>query len=121
VSADNTSLIAYAGCLCPDCTLGTASPGYAAVEAVDTRGGTHYLLAECAAIGDERVTYDPTCSDVAHEQMGPLPIEYVRRLTIATRTHRCGRRTKAGAPCRTPVHRPGAACSWHRSERRATS
>jgi hypothetical protein len=28
--------------------------------------------------------------------------------------HRCGRTTKAGAPCRTPVVHPGAACGSHR-------
>jgi hypothetical protein len=34
--------------------------------------------------------------------------------TIDTIAHRCGRTTKAGAPCRTPVVHPGAACGSHR-------
>jgi hypothetical protein len=123
VSADNASLITYTVCLCPDCTVGTPSPGYALVEAVDTRGGTHYLLAYCDAIGDERVRYDPTCSDVAHEQLGPLPKEllddiadstayHLRRLRVRP-IHRCGRPTCKGRPCRNRVNHPGQACEWH--------
>jgi hypothetical protein len=46
---------------------------------------------------------------------GELPIEVVRRITIASRTHRCGRRTKSGQPCRVPVQHAGDTCSWHRA------
>ena len=30
--------------------------------------------------------------------------------------HRCGRRTKAGGPCRTPTARPGDPCASHRAD-----
>jgi hypothetical protein len=113
---ENASLIAHTACLCPDCTVDTALPGYAAVEAVDTCGATHYLLALVDAIGDEHIRYDPTCSDVIHDQLGPLPLEFVRRITISQRTHRCGRPTKTtGRPCRIEVTRPGEACGLHRT------
>lgn len=59
-------------------------------------------------------TYRPDTPDAPHEQLGPLPLEYIRRITISQRMHRCGRPTKSGAPCRTPVARSGQACAWHR-------
>jgi hypothetical protein len=100
------------------CLCDVGQPAYIAVTAVAADGSSHLLLAEAGFVGDESVTYDPTCAAVAHEQLGPLPLGVVRRITIAQRTHRCGRRTKAGAPCRTPVAHPGDACSWHRTELR---
>jgi hypothetical protein len=29
---------------------------------------------------------------------------------------RCGRRTKSGRSCRTPVARAGDTCAWHRTQ-----
>lgn len=63
--------------------------------------------------------FDINCVDAAHEQVGALPLEFVRRLTVSWRVHRCGRRTLAGHPCRNPRHatRPGVRLApQHRKE-----
>jgi hypothetical protein len=85
---------------------------------IGSDGAANLVLAEHKSIGNVNVTYDPTCRDVEHEQLGALPIEFVKRLTIAARTHRCGQRTKAGTPCRTLVSHKGATCAWHRTTER---
>lgn len=66
------------------CDLGC---GYAAVVAVAADGSEHLVLAERSALGDDSVTYDPTCAHVAHEQVAELPLEFVRRLAISRRTN----------------------------------
>jgi hypothetical protein len=99
------------------CLCDVGRPGYLAATAVAADGTEHLILAECDALGDESVRYYPACAAVAHEQLGALPIEYVRRLTIAsrrTRGHRCGRRTRSGTVCKMRVPRAGQACEWHR-------
>jgi hypothetical protein len=113
---DNANLIddSRTRCLCD-----VGRDDYVAATAVAPDGSEHLLLARCDAIGDLDVRYDPTCSGVVHEQLGALPIEIVRRITISRRVNRCGRRTKSGTPCQTPVTRPGDACGWHRTEARA--
>ena len=62
--------------------------GYVATVAVSADGTEHLVLAHGAALGDPRVRYDPDTLDALHEQCGPLPLEYVRRVTITSRTHR---------------------------------
>lgn len=98
------------------CDVG--NPDYLAAVVIGADGAQHLILAQRSTIGDESVRYDPTCATIAHEQPGPLPLEVVRRLAISGRTHRCGRATRSGAPCRVPVTRRGDACGWHRSEAR---
>jgi hypothetical protein len=112
MSADpNGHLLGYdrSACLCD---VGQAD--YLAATAITADGDEHLVLAKHSAIGDPTVRYDSSCRDVAHEQLGALPIEYVRRLTIIRRTHRCGRRTQAGRPCRIRVAAAGDTCEWHR-------
>ena len=89
------------------------APGLIATVAVDSDGAEHLVLADRGRIGDDSARVDTDCRAAEHEQLGALPLPYVKRLTIAQRTHRCGRRTKSGAPCQVPVARPGAACGWH--------
>lgn len=60
-------------------------PGYVAAVTVDCDGQEHFVLAHGAALGDPTVRYDADCADVAHEQLGELPVEYWRRITIASR------------------------------------
>lgn len=96
------------------CDVGAAK--YVAAVAVAADGAEHLVLAQCSAVGDPTVRYDSTCRDIAHEQLGPLPIEFVRRLTISRRTHRCGRPTQTGRPCRIRVQADGDACDWHRTK-----
>ena len=100
------------------CLCDAGAPDYVATVAVDSDGCEHLVLAERYSIGDEHVRYDATCRDVPHEQTGPLPLEYVRRLMISIRSagvHRCGRPTKTtGRPCRIEVTPPGEACGLHR-------
>jgi hypothetical protein len=88
------------------------APGYALAVGVAPDGNERLFIAELAAIGTAR--FDPTCSDVAHEQLGSLPLGVVRRITVAQRTHRCGRPTGSGDACRITVSRSGDACRWHR-------
>jgi hypothetical protein len=95
------------------CDVGTTD--YIAVTAVAADGSAHLVMARVDAVGDESVGYDASCPGVAHEQLGPLPLNYTRRIAVSRRTrHRCGRRTQAGAPCRIRVTRAGDACEWHR-------
>lgn len=96
------------------CDVGQAD--YLAATAIDANGIEHLVLAERSAISDPTVQYESTCRDVAHEQLGALPLESVRRLTISRRAHRCGRRTQAGRPCRIRVSTEGQACEWHRTK-----
>lgn len=103
----------HSACLCD-----VGQPDYVAATAVDPDGTQHLVLARQDAIGDLAVTYSTTCAGVAHEQLGPLPLEYVSRITITRRRqrgHRCGRRTRSGTVCRMRVSQPGAACEWHRT------
>jgi hypothetical protein len=106
------------------CDLGR--PEYLAATAVAADGSEHLVLARCDALGDENVRYDPTCSAVRHEQTGPLPpgVQYRVRQVMGPGNDdrdalRCGRPTKSGTRCRIPVHQPGDACVWHRTEARA--
>jgi hypothetical protein len=100
------------------CLCDVGQTDYLAATVVTADGSAHLILAQRDAIGDERVRFDATCSDVDHEQLGALPLETVRRITISGRMNRCGRPTKSGAPCRTPVARPGDSCTWHRVDER---
>lgn len=96
------------------CTAG--NPDYLAAVAVAADGTEHLVLAEVDRLGDDTARVDPSCPTVAHEQTGPLPLEYVRRITIAQRVHRCGRPTKTtGRPCRIEVPHPGDTCGLHRT------
>ncbi|MDT5369269.1 MAG: hypothetical protein QOC62_3700 [Mycobacterium sp.] len=97
------------------CDVGAAD--YLAAVVVDSDGTPHMVLAECASIGHPDVRCDTTCGSAVHEQLGPLPIEYVRRITISRRTQRCGRPTKTtGRPCRIEVTRIGEPCGLHREQ-----
>lgn len=96
------------------CLCDVGQPDYLAVVAVDASGAAHLVLAEKSAINDDTTRVDTSCSAVAHEQPGKLPLEHVRRITAACRAHRCGRTTSHGRPCRLRVTRPGAACEFHR-------
>jgi hypothetical protein len=113
VSDDRTSLLDddHTRCLCD-----VGGDGYIAATAVADDGSTHLLLARVDAIGNSDVTYDPTCQDISHEQLGQLP-EHVTRRMRAAPIHRCGRVTKTtGRPCRIEVARPGEPCGLHRTE-----
>ncbi|EFG74156.1 hypothetical protein HMPREF0591_5937 [Mycobacterium parascrofulaceum ATCC BAA-614] len=96
------------------CDVGQAD--YSAAVAITADGDEHLVLAKHSAIGDPTVCYDSSCREVAHEQLGALPLEYVRRITVSRRTHRCGRRTQAGRPCRALVAVHGHPCPRHRAQ-----
>jgi hypothetical protein len=111
---DNANWIdlARSACLCD-----VGSAGYLLAVVIGPDGAEYVQLAEKESIGNPAVGCDPTCSAIAHEQTGPLPLEFVRRITISRRTNRCGRPTAAGGRCRIPVTRPGDACVWHKTQR----
>lgn len=99
------------------CLCDVGNPDYAAAVAIAADGTQHFVLAHRDSIGDPDVVYASSCPAAPHEQRGDLPLEYVRRITIASRrTHRCGRRTQAGRPCRIRVPAEGQACEWHRTK-----
>jgi len=97
------------------CLCDVGAPGFRVAVAVDADGEQHLLLADVDRIGDETALVNTSCPSASHDQLGPLPLEFTRRLTVSLRTHRCGRMTKSGAPCRIAVHRPGDACARHRT------
>lgn len=111
--ADVRALVDYhrSACLCD-----VGAPDYLLTVAIAADGTETFMLARHDAIGDPSITYRRDCPDAPHEQADRLPLEFVRRVTISQRTHRCGRPTKAGRPCRIAVNRPGDACCWHRSK-----
>lgn len=113
MSTDSANLIDYerTACLCS-----AGQPNYWAAVCVTASGDEHLVLAKHSAIGNPAVLYDPTCNRIAHDQLRPLPIEFVRRLTISRRTHRCGRPTQTGRSCRIRVQADGDACDWHRTK-----
>jgi hypothetical protein len=100
------------------CLCGEGGGPYVAAVLVAADGRQDLVLVHEELIGDDAHSYNHTTPEAAHEQAGPLPLEFVRRITISRRTHRCGRRTKSGSACRTPVARPGDACTWHRTRAR---
>jgi hypothetical protein len=118
---DNANIIddSRTRCLCD-----VGLDDYIAATAVAADGSAHLVLARCDALGDENALYDPTCSAVRHEQTGPLPpgVQYRVSQVVGLRGSedrdglRCGRPTKSGTRCRIPVHQPGDACVWHRTE-----
>jgi hypothetical protein len=112
---DHTLLIdnSRAACLCD-----VGGAGLIATVAVSADGAEHLVLADRDRIGDDNARVDIGCPAAEHEQIGELPPEYVQRITVSRRTHRCGRRTKSGTPCRAYVGQPGEACGWHRTEAR---
>lgn len=93
------------------------APEYDAATVIGGDGNAHLVLVCRSNIGDETALYDSRCLDVKHEQLGPLPLNVVKRITIAQRriTHRCGRRTKSGHRCQVPVQNAGDTCSCHRT------
>ena len=90
------------------CDVGGAE--YVAATVVAPTGESNLILVRYDALGTD-ATYRSDCPSAPHEQCGPLPAHWQARITRAL--VRCGRPTKAGAPCRTPVTRAGAACGWH--------
>jgi hypothetical protein len=101
------------------CLCGQGGGEYVACVLVAADGSHDLVLVDWELIGDGQHTYNRTTPEAIHEQAGPLPLDIVRRLAISSRgrrtIQRCGRPTKAGAPCRTPVARPGETCAWHRT------
>jgi hypothetical protein len=94
------------------CLCDVGMPGWLLIEALAPDGERHLLMADEAVLGDE--PYDRWRPRAPHEELGPLPASVQQRL--AGFQPRCGRTTKStGRGCRTPVARPGAACSWHRA------
>jgi hypothetical protein len=69
------------------CLCDVGAPGYLAATAVDPDGQTRFVIADLRRIDDDTARYDRHCRDVPHEQLGPLPLEYVKRLTISQRHH----------------------------------
>jgi hypothetical protein len=103
------------------CLHDVGQADYLAAVAVGVDGTEHLVLTQLAAVGDPAVQYDSKCADAEHEQIGPLSIEFVRRLTISRRAYRCGRPTQARHPCRIRVPLDGDACGWHRAPAREHS
>jgi hypothetical protein len=63
------------------------APDYIAATMIDTDGSWYPMLARIDALGDPTAIVDATCAHVAYEQLGPVPIELLRAITIAYRQH----------------------------------
>jgi len=74
---------------------------------------TALVIVDTDHIGDGTPLVDPRCRGVPHEQLGELPLDVVKKITIAQRSHRCGRPTESGRPCQITVTHPGDTCHWH--------
>lgn len=75
--------VARSACLCD-----VGAPEHVAATVVSADGSTHLIFAKREGLGDESMLYQPDCPHVVHEQLGELPLEFVRRLTISQRTPR---------------------------------
>ncbi len=64
------------------------APEYLAATAVSADGASHLVLARLDGLNDPNVRCDATCSDTPHEQLGQLPLEFVKRITITRRNRR---------------------------------
>jgi hypothetical protein len=62
--------------------------GFLAATAVRPDGTSHLVIACLGVLGDADTKYDSGCAHVEHEGIGPLPLEYIRRLTISRRRQR---------------------------------
>lgn len=80
-------------------------------------GDEQLILARASALGDRSVQIE--AARTPHEQDGPLNGWWSAR--VARVQPRCGRRTKAGPACRTPVAHPGDACAHHRNQNITTA
>jgi hypothetical protein len=67
------------------CLCAAGAPGYLAATVVNADGETDLVLAEYDSLGDPDVRYDST--PPPHEGVGPLPLEYARRVTASCRRH----------------------------------
>jgi hypothetical protein len=116
------------------CLCSAGGGPYVAATLITPDGRQDLVLVDWDKLGNPDYTYNADVPHATHAQPGPLPGYWTRRvaavqewhnivheagrmLAAEHRTpHRCGRPTKTtGAPCQTPVARPGGACSWHRS------
>lgn len=61
------------------------SRDYIAATAINHDGTAHFVLARRDLLGDDDALYDSHCEHAQHEQLGQLPLEYVRRLAISSR------------------------------------
>ena len=61
------------------------SSDYLAATVVTASGETRFALARIDKLGD---WYDSACPNAPHEAGGPLPLEYVRRITKSQRLRR---------------------------------
>lgn len=74
---------ARSACLCD-----VDGPGLMAATAVGADGSTHLIVVQLDRLGDDTALYDPACVSAEHEQLGELPLEFVKRITISERTRR---------------------------------
>jgi hypothetical protein len=70
------------------CTAGRTDHHYIAATVIATDGAEQLVLAHRNSLGSERVRYNADCPDAAHDQLGELPLEFVKRIAISQRTHR---------------------------------
>lgn len=89
------------------------APGYLAAVGVDSDGEEYLALLEFYESGP-RDPVDVVCATARHEQVGPLPAVWRRRINGDPR---CGQSTWAGRPCRMKVKRQGDVCDIHRKPR----
>jgi hypothetical protein len=67
------------------CLCDQGAPDLIAATVVDCGGHIRLVLVRRDRLGDPTARYDPATPDAVHEQLGPLPLDFARRLTIASR------------------------------------
>lgn len=88
------------------------APGYLAAVGVDPDGQDVLAVVSEEHLGVKGAPQG--CADQPHEQTGPLPALWRRRINGDPR---CGQPTRAGRPCRIRVANRGDACGAHRKPR----
>jgi hypothetical protein len=67
------------------CTAGRTDHHYIAATVIATDGSEQLVLAHRHSLGSERMRYNADCPDATHDQLGALPLEFVKRIAISQR------------------------------------
>jgi hypothetical protein len=71
---------ARSACLCD-----VGLPDVTASVCVTEDGHVDLVLINTRLLGDERFAYNPTTPEAPHDQLGQLPIAFVKRITVSRR------------------------------------
>lgn len=67
------------------------APEFTAATIMNPAGEIHLVLIRRSALGDPNVVYNANTPEAPHDQLGPLPPEFVQRVAASGRRGRDGR------------------------------